>query len=1023
MSGLERFALTLLWLVTVSSAASAQSGASIAGLVRDTSGAVLPGVSVTATSPALIEKARSAITDGTGQYKIVNLPPGLYTVTMTLAGFNSFVREGVELTGAFVATINADLRVGSITETVTVTTSSPLVDVQSSSIQKVITKDVVDAIPSGRNGFFLAALTPGMITGSFSVLGVGVVSALTIQDVGGQAGDPGTDLSIHGSKPAEMRTTMNGLSIAAQVRFGEVASSPPSLTSMQEVAVDTSGADATLTGGGVRLNYIPREGGNTFKGVVFVTGANRTMQASNYDDTLKARGLSAPGDLKAVYDLNPGFGGPIKRDRLWFFITGRGTNATSYIAGNYPNLNAGKQHVWTYAPDTSKPQVTSELYLREETLRLTWQATSKNKFGFYWVDKFRCACLSPFAPTTMASDAVNYQAFYPFSDQLAEWSSPLTNRLLLEAGIFHHQETWGGTPAPRSLVDPMMIGVTLNQAPAGQIVTQYRGRVGPVASVAHTPNTRSRFALSYVTGAHSFKAGFDQSWASQWNYTFSYIPYSYTFNSSYVPVGLSLRSDDVPNPIVQKNNISADGGAYLQDKWTRGHLTFSGGLRLDWFNANLPEQSLGPSTLTPNRNITFPEYETLNWKDVTPKMGIAYDLFGDAMTALKVSLGKYVLGQAGADFGAGNGLSTAGPAQKVVTATTRPWDDNNYPIGDPRRGNFVPDCDLADIAANGECGPDANDRFGSTIPGTTIDTDIKYGWGKRQYSWEFGVSGQRQLFTGVSVNVGYFRRWFGNFYVLDNLAVEPANYTPYTITAPLDSRLPGGGGYTIANLYDVNLDKSGQIDNLQTFASNYGNQIDHWNGFDIQLNIRLALGLIFQGGASTGHQVLDRCEVWAKVPEANINGNGFSTRFCHVDFPWLSQVKFLTSYTIPKVDVQIGAVVQSIPGFERAALWQAPNARVAASLGRPVSGSLNNTTTTIRLIAPGSDYGNRLNQLDLRFGKVIKYGRTRAVVSADLFNAFNANPVTSESINYSNWQTPLAVLPARLVKIAVQFDF
>ena len=383
-----------------------------------------------------------------------------------------------------------------------------------------------------------------------------------------------------------------------------------------------------------------------------------------------------------------------------------------------------------------------------------------------------------------------------------------------------------------------------------------------------------------------------------------------------------------------------------------------------------------------------------------------------------------MLGQAGADFGSGNGLSTAGPAQKIVTTTTRSWNDNLYPAGDPRRGNFVPDCELANIVANGECGQDTNLLFGSTVPGTTIDDEIKYGWGKRQYSWEIGVSGQRQVLTGLSVNVGYFRRWFGNFYVTDNLAVAPAGYEPYSITAPPDPRLPGGGSYTITDLYDITPAAFGQINNYQTFASKYGTQIEHWNGFDTGLNVRLAHGLIFKGGTSTGHQVLDRCEVWAKVPEASIAGNGNSTRFCHVDFPWLTQVKFLTSYTIPKLDVQIGAVFQAIPGLERAALWQAPNTEVAASLGRAVSGTVNNGgTTTIRLISPGTVYGDRLNQLDLRFGKILKYGRTRAVVSADLFNALNANPATSETITFSNWQTPLTVLPARLLKMAVQFDF
>lgn len=1024
---LIRVLVALVLLSLLAQPARGQGAASIAGLVKDTSDAVLPGVTVEAASEALIEKTHTVVTDSTGQYKIVNLPPGTYAVTMTLGGFSTFRREGVELTGSFVAPVNAELRVGPVTATVTVSGAAPLVDLQSATAQKVITKDLIDATPSGRSGVALAALIPGMITGGAGGLGQGTqsTSGFATQDVGGQTGDVSNGLSIHGSKPGEMRTTMNGLSIATSIRFGDSPGTAPSLTSMQEVSINYGGADASLPAGGVQLNYVPREGGNRFNGLVWVTGANGSLQASNYDDTLKARGLSVPNSLKKIYDINPGFGGPIKKDRLWFFFAVRATNPVNYVAGNYPNLNAGKKDVWTYVPDTSKPQGISEQYSREETLRLTWQAAAKHKVGLYWADKFKCqggnvfgqGCYSV-APA-LSSDAIGYAAFYPFSDQMAEWSSPLTTRLLLEAGIFHHQETWGQTPAPFDMVDPSMVGVMLSQAPAGQTITFYRGVSGPPAQRYHTPNYRARFAVSYVTGAHSAKIGLDQSWSSREGFSFSFIPYSYIFNSAGIPMGLMLRSDDFPTPIFVESRVRADGGAFAQDRWTRGRLTLTGGVRLDWFNAYQPEQSLGPSTLTPNRNITFPEYQTLDWKDVTPKMGMAFDVFGSGKTALRVSLGKYVLGQAGF---AGNGLATAGPATNVVTVTTRNWNDSFFPVGDPRRGNYVPDCNLVNVGANGECGPDANPAFGSTAPATTIDPDIKFGWNKRQYSWEFAVSAQHQLATGVSVNGGFYRRWFGNFYVTDNLAVGSADFTPYSITAPLDSRLPSGGGYVITDVYNIIPPLFGVTNNLQTFASRYGNQIDHWNGFGLDLNARLPHGLMFVGGIDSGYQTTDNCEIVAQVPESALQGFGY--RFCHVDYPWLTQLKFLTSYTVPKVGIQLGATFQNQAGLARSATWQALNAQVSAGLGRDVSGTVNNAgTTPLALIAPNIDYGDRLNLLDIRIGKLLKAGRTRSVISLDLFNALNTNPVTSESSNFSNWQTPLAVLPARLVKVALQFDF
>src|SRR5205823_4691468 len=263
-------------------------------------------------------------------YQIISLPPGTYSVTFTLPGFSTVRREGIELSGSFVASINADMKVGAVAETITVTGETPLVDVQSAAVQKVVTKEVVDAIPTGRLGINLAALQPGMILGAGGSVGGANSNALGSQDVGGTAGDTFTDLAIHGGKPAEQRQTIGGLSAATTIRFGESLSSSPSFTAMQEMAVNTSGADASLAGGGVQINYVPRDGGNTFKGLLFVTGANGSMQGTNYSsgtgvsgtaacspiESLYCRGLKTqPGALKTVYDFNPGYGGPIKKDK------------------------------------------------------------------------------------------------------------------------------------------------------------------------------------------------------------------------------------------------------------------------------------------------------------------------------------------------------------------------------------------------------------------------------------------------------------------------------------------------------------------------------------------------------------------------------------------------------------------------------------------------------------------------------------------------------------------------------------
>ena len=282
MRGLLRFASIALALLVLAPAA-VYAQASVTGVVKDTSGAVLPGVTVEASSPALIEKTRSAVTDGSGLYQIINLLPGTYTVTFTLTGFNTFKRDGIELTGSFVATVNADMKVGAVAETITVTGETPLVDVQSAAVQKVVTKEVVDAIPDRppRHQPRRAAAGHHPRRGRRRRRAP-TRNALTSQDVGGTAGDTFTDLAIHGGKPAEQRQTIGGLSAATTIRFGESLSSSPSFTAMQEMSVNTSGADASLAGGGVQINYVPRDGGNTFKGLLFFSGANGAMQGTNY---------------------------------------------------------------------------------------------------------------------------------------------------------------------------------------------------------------------------------------------------------------------------------------------------------------------------------------------------------------------------------------------------------------------------------------------------------------------------------------------------------------------------------------------------------------------------------------------------------------------------------------------------------------------------------------------------------------------------------------------------------------------
>src|SRR5262245_22544615 len=350
MRGLVRFVAVAACVLLLPSLAFAQAG--IAGNVKDTSGAVLPGVTVEAASPALIEKTRSVITDGNGNYKIENLRPGTYSVTFTLPGFNTVKRDGIELTGSFVANVNADLKVGALEETITVTGETPLVDIQSTARQQVLSKDVIEAIPTGRSYYSLGVLLPG-------------VSSST-NDVGGQDGGGMATLTAHGSAGGDQRVLQNGLNVMTlQTGGGNIGGMIPNQSGAQEVAVDTSGASAERQTGGVAINFIQRDGGNTLKSYSFFTYANEHMAGDNLTDRLitgpygapgvnNAPGLPAVNAIKSNWEINPSFGGPIQKDKIWYYYSVRYQRAENYSAGMYQNLNAFDVNKWIYAPDNSR---------------------------------------------------------------------------------------------------------------------------------------------------------------------------------------------------------------------------------------------------------------------------------------------------------------------------------------------------------------------------------------------------------------------------------------------------------------------------------------------------------------------------------------------------------------------------------------------------------------------------------------------------------------------------------------------
>jgi hypothetical protein len=1016
--------LIVVSLVVLPSTAFAQ--ASIVGTARDASGAVLPGVTVEASSPALIEKTRAVVTNDVGQYAIQELRPGTYSVTFTLPGFAPVRRDGIELSGNFIATVNADLRIGGLQETVTVSGAAPVVDVTSARTEQTIDGRTVAEIPTSR---LYSSLTQ-------------VVPALNVQgnDVGGSQGNVFSVFQIHGGRRNEGQVLVDGMSGGYQ-GMG-VSGYAPEVGNAQEIVFSLSGGLGEATTGGPQLNIIGRQGGNAFSGSFFVNGSGSKFVNDNLSPELRAKGLSTPLVPKKLWDINPSFGGPIMRDRLWFFASYRYQMNRQTVASMWDNLNAGDNTKWTYDPDFSR-QSEDDGEWRNHSVRLTWQVTPRNKI-VGWTDlHYNCLHCDAggsssgltFTGLIATREALQRNENHPSNLTQITWTSPLTNRVLLDANVQIGPNFWWGAQQ-KNAWDPTTIPVqddalTIN-TPSGPLT--YTGLNYRSANWSgHTGfTTVLQGSMSYVTGSHSAKFGvrFHQNNSTFPKNYYNGAQLKYNFRGG-VPYQLTMYGDQASDQHQQQRMLAL----YVQDRWTFNRLSLQGGLRFEHLGDHFAQQQIGPNVFIPTA-VVFPEEDgPLNLKDIQPRVGASYDLFGNGRTAAKVFLGRYVTTTNTVDewlfySPAGNG--------HFVAQTNRPWTDTN--------GNFVADCVLLNPAANGECGPMSNPNFGRTINQLTVDPETTSGWNKREYSWDLTAGVTQEVFPRVSLEVNYIRRTWGNLKTTVNRALTPADFDTFTYNVPSDPKLPGGGGYPLV-FRDVKPAAFGRYDRFQTFTSDLGGSSNRFNGVDVTVNARLR-DVTIQGGTSSGNVVEDECGLVAEHPDVYISGLGWGgtldffkqfnpsigqwpQAFCHRESGWQTNFKGLASYTLPRIDVLLSATWKSVPypgnNFP-SVTSQSIGGQVLAvpiaqtDLGRPLSSGL--PIEFLNIVEPGTVYGDRLNQADLRIGKNLRSGRTRTMVALDIFNLFNSNtPDVYQQTYGPTYLNPLSITVGRFFKISAQLDF
>jgi hypothetical protein len=920
-------------------------------------------------------------------------------VTFSLTGFSTVKQEGIALTSSGTATVNGELRVGAIEERVTVSGQAPTVDIRNVAERRVLQREVLDALPVSRS----------TMTG-FAAVTTGIYTNRSLQDVGGTNAENQTALAIHGSRPGDAIALYDGMTYNSMMATGAGGGAYPLYTNqgaVQEISLEVSANSAESTVSGVRTNLIPKDGGNTLKGSVVASYAPGSWQSNNASDALRARGLRTNTKLIRIYDFNPTLGGALKRDTLWFFTAYRYWGTATQEANAFYMKDP---LAYVYNPDVTRAGITSQP-VRSETLKLTWQVSQKNKIGFFVDDQDICRCVIGLSALKQPEATTNEHSA-PARLHTLTWSVPVSNKMLLDAGANYN--LYGYHVELLDQVAPTTIAA-LEQSTG----VRFRAPSAPSyafgSPIFRAPNHRfnQRFSVSYVPGSHVFKVGFQMGEGVRLIENRVNGDMTYTLLN-----GRPTRVDLFTTPYSSRDGIRADLGIFAQDQWTTRRLTANYGARFDYFHSYAAETHLPAGRFVGPRD--FPEVPGPRWKDISPRFGAAYDLFGTGQTATKVSLGRYLAGE-------GTGLSKAiHPVQTSTNTAFRNWSDDN--------GNFVPDCNLTVPEANGECGPLSDRNFGNLNIVNHWDPNLMNGWNKRGSDWEIGATVQHAVTNRVAVTAGYYHRWFKNFFdpsfarqtgaavtasagradvAVDNLAVTRADFDPYCITTPGDPRLPGGGGQQICGLYDINPEKFGLVNNLITFKGNYGNPKQYYDAVDVTFNARFPRGSLLSGGVNTGRMVYDNCFV-INSPQ--------SLLYCKVAWPFQPQFKLQGVFAL-SWGLQASAAWQNLPGNEVTAVYPATNAQIAPSLGRNLAAG-SNAAVQIDLIPPATRFEDRINQTDVRFGKTVKIGRIRAQGNFDMYNLFNANPVLGLNNTYGRaWLTPTSILAGRLFKVSMQIDF
>jgi hypothetical protein len=974
--------------------ARAWAQASLAGVVRDESGAVLPGVTVEASSPALIEGAKTATTDPQGRYRIEALRPGPYTLTFTLSGFATLTRTGVDVPSDVVVTVNAELKLGTLSESLTVSGQSPQVDVLQASKTQVLTRDVIDALPVSRNVMSIGVLAAGVRAGT--------------PDIGGSRMTEQVALRAHGLAGNDAEQLVEGMSIqslegASQSYFDDMLQS--------EISVMTSAIPADTSGGGIRLNSVLKDGGNFFSGAAFLGFSSGNWQANNVDDDLRAppNSIRSANGIKHIHMFSASFGGPIKRNKLWFLVTARHQSSDELVADVPPQI---------VAPDGEVINSYLDTYVRGPSLRLTWQATPNHKIAAFgsrwWKRKGKDFSAGTDPRVGQFRDPKHAHHFVGN----VKWNWTATAHFLVEAGFSTAAFDWFGGPAAGVLKErgtPEWYTQTQKTDTQRQIHPQCAYDTGCTAWGSllgqRQDNTRNVFdgRVSYVTGTHNVKVG----------YTHEIGPDYRVDNEHNGDIQLNYNAGRPSTVTVYNTPLNApgiveyDAALFAQDSWTIRRLTLNVGLRVEWFAAGMAEVAAPAGRFVPAR--FFPaQHGLIKWgPDYAPRLSAVYDLFGNGRTALKTSFSKY------------HRQYDADPFLVYADAGLRQENRNWFDcalnaLGTGCSADVLP-TNNDGIAQDSEIGPSPSggnfaNRSGA-LPG-----DLR-----RQYNLEYTLGVQHQLRPRLAVGGLFIRRSIHDIQLTDRTFISFSDYIPFQVRMPAISDpavaavLDPNEMITVYNLSPAKNSVYGQ--GLIDRSSEQNRSL--YTGFEASFSARLTHSGTLFGSWTAERNISVFCEsddnpngppIADLYQGRNVSEGG---RFCdqrNFDIPFLNEFKLAGNYSV-RYGIDLGAVLQSYPGLERVITWQPP-----ANL---FPGGQRTQAQTIILNQPGSLFMERWNQLDINIKKNFVYGHNKVhTFQLDIFNVFNANAIrtVTDSVGTSLGQVT-AILPGRFPRIAYQFKW